>query len=217
MVRLNDYMIAGNADTPVEVIRDLSAVSVPVIRERLASNPNTPVDILEKLASDDEPLVRAAVAENAALPRNIAERLANDLHPDVRFSLAENVKVPPSLIRQLTIDENPYVANAASKTLDIILFELMLTEQNFEHEPGELARLGDLLVASSWLEEELMFASLKQALSQRIPLGQLLLRSGLIPTMVLLTALKLQSNVRRGQVALADAITHLAELRQSAA
>ena len=213
MVKLNDYMIAGSADTPIEVVRDLSILGLTVIRERLAANPNTPLEILEKLALDADPLVRSAVAENAMLSRKIAEQLFRDEHPDVRFSLAENLKTPPELIRRLTEDENPYIANVASKTLDILYFESMLTEEKFETEAGETARLGELLVASSWLGEDIVLGCVRQATSQHIPLGQVLLRTGLVVPTVLLLALKLQSKIRRGQVSLSDAIQQLRDHR----
>jgi hypothetical protein len=217
MVRLNDYMIAGNTDTPLEVIMDLSLVGVVVIRERLAANCNTPADILEKLASDGEAIVRAAVAENSSLPRSVAERLSMDEHPDVRFSLSENIKTPMDLLRRLMEDDNPYVANAASKTMDILYFESMLTEQKFECEPGEVARLGELLVTSSWLDEDMMLSCVRQATSQRVPLGQVLLRTGLVPQMIVLNALKMQSSVRRGQISVSDAVQRLAEQKLNAA
>ena len=206
MVRLNDYMIAGSADTPIEVVRDLSILGVTVIRERLAANPNTPPEIIERLAVDKEPLVRAAVAENPALTGDIAAKLCQDEHPDVRFSLAENLMTPVDLLRQLMEDDNPYVANAASKTMDIIYFESMLSEQKFEIEVGETARLGELLVSSSWLGEDIVLVCVRQATSQNVPLGQVLLRSGLVTPAVLLLALKLQSKVRRGQISLFNAI-----------
>ncbi|PWU02378.1 MAG: hypothetical protein C5B53_01765 [Candidatus Melainabacteria bacterium] len=213
MVKLNDYMIAGSADTPIEVVRDLSILGLTVIRERLAANPNTPLEILEKLALDADPLVRSAVAENAMLSRKIAEQLFRDEHPDVRFSLAENLKTPQDLIGRLTEDENPYIANVASKTLDILYFESMLTEEKFEVETGETARLGELLVASLWLGEDITLGCVRQATSQHVPLGQVLLRTGLVAPTVLLLALKLQSQIRRGQVSLSDAIQQLKDHR----
>ena len=213
MVRLNDYMIAGSADTPIEVVRDLSVLGVTAIRERLAANPNTPVEILDRLASDKEPLVRSAVAENSALTDDIAEKLSGDEHPDVKFSLAENLKTPVDLVRQLMEDENPYVANAASKTMDILFFESMLSETEFEFEAGETARLGELLVASAWLDEAIVLSCVRQATSQHLPLGQVMLRSELVTRTVLLLALKLQSKVRRGQISLFNAVEQLKESR----
>jgi hypothetical protein len=213
MVKLNDYMIAGSADTPIEVVRDLSILGLTVIRERLAANPNTPLEILEKLALDADPVVRSAVAENPTISRKIAEQLFRDEHPDVRFSLAENLKTPLDLIGRLTEDENPYIGNAAVKTLDILYFECMLTEQKFEIEAGETARLGELLVASSWLGEDIMLGCVKQASNHRVPLGQVLLRTGLVVPTVLLLALKLQSKIRRGQVSLSDAVQQLKDHR----
>ncbi len=141
----------------------------------------------------------------------IAEILCADPHPDVRFNLAENVKVAIELMQRLAEDDNPYVANAAHKTLDVLYFESMLSEQHFERQGGELARLGDLLVASAWLAEDLMITCVKQASSQCVPLGQVLLRTGLVIPEVLVNALKLQSSVRRGQISLSDAISRLAD------
>ncbi len=69
MVKLDDYLIAGNPDTPVEVMRKLCMAANSNICERLAANPNTPTDIMEKLAVNEDPFVRASLAENVALPR----------------------------------------------------------------------------------------------------------------------------------------------------
>jgi hypothetical protein len=213
MVNLDERHIAGNPDTPIEVIRRLCKADSPAVRERVASNPTTPPDMLAILAADSEAYVRVAVAENSSLPHATAVLLCDDAHPDVRLNLAGNIKISEELIRRLTQDDNPYVADAATKTLDIIAFEALLKAENFQHESGELARLGDLLVASAWLAEDLLSQSLKESSSQHIPLGQLLLRCGLVPPHVIATALKLQSSIRRGQISITAAIERLAEQR----
>ena len=214
MVNLDARLIAGNPETPIEVIRQLYTADSPAVRERVAANPTTPPDILAILAGDKEPYVRIALAENSRLPKATAEVLCDDANPDVRFNLAGNIRISADLLLRLSEDDNPYVADAATKALDIVAFEALLKAQHFQHQPGEVARLGELLVASSWLNQELLAESLKSSCEQHLPLGQLLLRWGFVPPSVLVNALKLQSSIRRGQMSLSEAIERLIEQRR---
>jgi hypothetical protein len=115
------YIVAGNPNTPKEVLAKLANDVLESIRRRVAENPRTPVTSLVAMARDPDVDVRLSVAENANTPAEILEQLANDDSVDVRYGVAENPHIPVDLLQMLTNDENPYVACRAQKTLQIVL------------------------------------------------------------------------------------------------
>ncbi len=110
-------VVAGNPNTPEQVLRQLAQDKVSVIRRHVAENPHTPSDILRHLANDSDSDVRLAVAENTNTPNETLTRLAADQNVDVRYGVAENANMPEKILLALTNDENPYVRCRALKTL----------------------------------------------------------------------------------------------------
>lgn len=113
-------VVAGNPNTPKQVLSRLSDDDISAIRRGVAENPKTPVDILRKLANDKCPEVRLAVAENPQTPQDTLSMLSEDTHVDVRFGVAENPHMPEDILLQLAQDDNPYVRCRALKTLQML-------------------------------------------------------------------------------------------------
>jgi hypothetical protein len=113
-------VVAGNPNTPKQVLTRLGEDNSESIRRAVAENPKTPVDLLRKLAFDSHPEVRLAVAENIHTPRETLSLLANDENADVRYGVAENPHMPENILVSLARDENPYVRCRALKTLQML-------------------------------------------------------------------------------------------------
>ncbi len=114
------YIVAGNPNTPKEVLAKLSTDVLESVRRRVADNPRTPVTALMQLAHDPSVDVRLSVAENPNTPAETLEQLAADDDVDVRYGVAENPHIPAEYLRRLSDDANPYVACRAQKTLAMI-------------------------------------------------------------------------------------------------
>lgn len=114
------YIVAGNPNTPKEVLAKLATDVLENIRRRVAENPRTPVSTLVQLASDPSVDVRLSVAENPNTPAEVLEQLAADDNVDVRYGVAENPYIPAHILQRLAEDDNPYVACRAQKTLQIV-------------------------------------------------------------------------------------------------
>ena len=115
------YIVAGNPNTPKEVLAKLATDTLESIRRRVAENPRTPVQSLIQMAQDPSVEVRLSVAENPNTPPEVLEQLAQDDDVDVRYGVAENPHIPAVFLQMLAEDENPYVACRAQKTLKIAL------------------------------------------------------------------------------------------------
>ncbi len=113
-------VVAGNPNTPRQVLTRLSMDESASIRRAVAINPKTPVEVLERLASDQVSEVRLAVAENPNAPENVLISLSADESVDVRYGMAENPHVPEEVLFKLTTDENPYIRCRATKTLQML-------------------------------------------------------------------------------------------------
>ena len=113
-------VVAGNPNTPKQVLARLSTDTMPNIRRRVAENPKTPVDVLMILAHDDQADVRLGVAENPNTPSEVLSILALDEDVDVRFGVAENPHMPEEILVRLSEDDNPYIRCRALKTLQIL-------------------------------------------------------------------------------------------------
>lgn len=72
----------------------------------LAGNPNTPSDLLERLASDQYLSVRGRVALNPNTPARVLRGLARDPDPDVRRWLTGNPSCPREVLISLQRDPN---------------------------------------------------------------------------------------------------------------
>ena len=113
-------VVAGNPNTPKQVLEKLAADSFSAIRRRVAENPGTPAKLLMKLATDTNSDVRLGVAENPHTPPETLTLLSKDEDSDVRYGVAENPHMPEEILIQLTEDENPYVRCRALKTLQML-------------------------------------------------------------------------------------------------
>lgn len=114
------YIVAGNPNTPKEVLARLANDTLENIRRRVAENPRTPVTVLLQMASDPNIDVRLSVAENPNTPPEVLEQLAADDNVDVRYGVAENPHIPAEILGRLAEDDNPYVACRAQKTLLLV-------------------------------------------------------------------------------------------------
>ncbi len=114
------YIVAGNPNTPAEILCRLAHDPLYSVRRRVAENPRTPVLTLVDLARDENVDVRLAVAENRNAPEHVLAELAVDEDVDVRYGLAENSCQPEEILKTLAEDENPYVACRARRTLERI-------------------------------------------------------------------------------------------------
>jgi len=113
-------VVAGNPNTPTQVLARLARDHFSVIRRHVAENPRTPPDVLRQLAQDHDMDVRLAVADNIHTPPDTLALLATDESIDVRYDLAENRHLPHQVLVDLANDENPYVRFRAIKTLQLI-------------------------------------------------------------------------------------------------
>lgn len=113
-------VVAGNPNTPRQVLTRLAEDSMPSIRQRIAENPRTPEEILVSLSKDEHSDVRLAVAENPNTPPSVLALLAEDLDCDVRYGVAENPHMPEEILLRLSEDDNPYVRCRALKTLQML-------------------------------------------------------------------------------------------------
>jgi hypothetical protein len=113
-------VVAGNPNTPTQVLARLAYDHFSVIRRHVAENPRTSPDVLRQLAKDHDMDVRLAVADNLHTPPDALSLLATDPSIDVRYDLAENRHLPHQVLVELAQDENPYVRFRAIKTLQAI-------------------------------------------------------------------------------------------------
>ena len=113
-------VVAGNPNTPKQVLAHLSEDVLPTIRRRVAENPRTTPEILTNLAKDMDCDVRLSVAENPSTPPEILSMLSCDEDVDVRFGVAENPHMPEDILLKLSEDDNPYIRCRALKTLQML-------------------------------------------------------------------------------------------------
>jgi hypothetical protein len=111
-------VVAGNPNTPRQVLQRLATDRSVVIRSAVASNPKATVDMLQVMAEDPSSEVRLAVTENTNTPWELLLKVASDPDPDVRYGVAENPHIPEDVLLSLMADENPYVAWRALRTME---------------------------------------------------------------------------------------------------
>jgi len=90
--------VAGNPNTPVEVLIKLSTDENKDVRSSVAWNRNTPVEVLIKLASDENEDVRSSVAGNPNTPVEVLIKLSNDADTKVVSALVGNPRTPDHLL-----------------------------------------------------------------------------------------------------------------------
>lgn len=113
-------VVAGNPNTPKQILMRLASEDSHDIRRSVAENPKSPVEVLRDLSRDTHVDVRLAVAENPNTPSDTLCILATDADVDVRYGVAENPHMPESILFQLSQDENPYIRCRALKTMQML-------------------------------------------------------------------------------------------------
>jgi len=117
--------VAGNSNTPVDVLRQLVSDPRSSVRQGVAFNSNTPVDVLERLASDPRSSVRQGVAFNSNTPVDVLKRLVSDPRSSVRRGVAFNSNTPADALRQLVSDPDLYVkcdvAGHSNTPVDVLI------------------------------------------------------------------------------------------------
>ncbi len=117
-------VVAGNPNTPRQVLLRLAEDANVSIRRAVAENPRTPIEVLKKLVFDPDSEVRMAVAENKNSPAEILALLARDENVDVRYGVAESPHMPEAILVALAHDDNPYVRCRSLKTLQMLAPDL---------------------------------------------------------------------------------------------
>lgn len=113
-------VVAGNPNTPRQVLLRLAGDRSTLIRCAVAANPKSPPELLKILSQDRSSEVRLAVAENTNTPWDVLTDVAHDSDADVRYGLAENPYMPGDILLSLVQDDNPYVVSRALKTLEML-------------------------------------------------------------------------------------------------
>ena len=70
--------VAGNPNTPADVLTELAKDSDCDVRSNAAGNPNTPVDVLTELAKDSDWCVRSYAACNPKLKEVLTDKNKSD-------------------------------------------------------------------------------------------------------------------------------------------
>ena len=209
MVEIRDYIKAGDPKLEPAQLWRLYLQDSPRVRLRLAENPACPQDLLEKLVEDANGEVRAAVARNPNCGESLVARLVEDEDINVRLELAHEINLPLHLLERLKEDDNPYVRDIAEGTLDIMSLEEQLKEMSLVCEPAHVARVGRLFIDADLISEEDLEICLTMSQLQEIPIGQILIRQKHFAPNLVLYALRMQTQVRTGNVSLAEAVTKL--------
>ena len=135
---MDNYLIAKNFNTPVDVLIKLSTDKDSNVRRGVARNPNTPIDILEKLSSDKESDVRGGVAQNLNTPVDILVQLSTDEDSWVRMYVAQNRHTPVDVLVKLSTDGDSwvrrYVARNPNTPVDILV--QLSTDKNSDVQKG---------------------------------------------------------------------------------
>lgn len=109
----NEYVlsdVAWHRDTPVPLLRKiLDKNDTYLIWGSLAGNPNTPVDILERLAQKKNRHTNITLSRNPHTPLPILKVLAKSHDYFVRGTVARNPAIDTELMLQLAKDENDKV------------------------------------------------------------------------------------------------------------
>ncbi len=207
MAVYENYIRAGNPETPVDELRTLLKDGDSSVRRRLAENPRTPEDVLVELAQDENPDVRCAVADHEGAPRTVLEKLAHDENVQVRYAVAGQYTLPVDLLEELSAsDDNPYVRDHARRSLEGIFLEQALKEAGFVPNSGAKERLGDLLIDAGVLTNEQVQELLRIAKERQMPLGHALVESRSVTRSVVIAALKAQYAVRDGHLSHQEAL-----------
>jgi hypothetical protein len=114
------YIVAGNPNTPQNVLDFLSKTGDKQICRRIAENSRTHPSTLSRLARHEAAEVRIAVCENIHTPGGTLLQLTADSNPDVRYAMADCSSMPQTVLQVLSNDENPYVSARARASLQTL-------------------------------------------------------------------------------------------------
>lgn len=117
---LEQYIIAGSADTSPEKLKVLAEHFCDKIRMRVAENPATPPELLWSLAHDANHDVRVAAGCNPAADESVLNLLVRDADIIVRHGMAQSIDTPRTLLEVLAEDDNGWVRGEALKSLEIL-------------------------------------------------------------------------------------------------
>ncbi|MDZ4836228.1 MAG: hypothetical protein SGJ27_20815 [Candidatus Melainabacteria bacterium] len=112
-----DYLLAGNPNTPPNVLEQLAMDKDKRVRLHIAENINTPQAVLERLADDLDSEVVAAVASHPSISRDLRSALVLHDNIGVRYEIAQNPLARASVLFMLVEDENAYVKERALETI----------------------------------------------------------------------------------------------------
>ncbi|MEA5474278.1 HEAT repeat domain-containing protein [Synechococcus sp. CCY9201] len=96
--------VAGNSQTPVELLTLLAKDKDENVRQAVAWNSQTPAELLTLLAKDKNEDVRSAVAQNSQTPTELLTLLAKDKNEDVRWAVAGNRQTAAEVLTLLAKD-----------------------------------------------------------------------------------------------------------------
>ena len=149
--------VAGNRNTPSEVLRSLAKESNWSIRETLmrnpssppdvltylfrnhcdvdleralARNPHAPSDLLAEMSCSSMYATRSAVASNRGIDFFVLRQLACDSHMSVRQSAASNPRMTEDLLHHLATDKEYLVREAVAKNENTSIEDLSLLSQD---------------------------------------------------------------------------------------
>lgn len=107
--------VAGDPDTPTEVLLGYARSKASFIREAVAGNPKTPEAVLANLVRDPHKEVRAAVAGHDKTPAEALAVLVRDPSKRVRAAVAGNPRTPGPALSELSTESDQVVAEALAK------------------------------------------------------------------------------------------------------
>ena len=105
--------VAYNSNTPPEALIAMSTNSDEYTRHYVARNPSTPPEVLIELAKDSDAYVRWGCALNTRTPPEALIAMAKDSDADVRHCVATNPSTPPETLIALSKDTVLYVRTFA--------------------------------------------------------------------------------------------------------
>ncbi len=109
--------LAGNPNTPRDILERIAKDGDRVTAQGLAANPNTPLPVLAGLAASPEQFVRWGLARNPAIDAAIMARLAADPDETVRFYLSLNPAATTGVLDTLARDPSERVRRYAAQQL----------------------------------------------------------------------------------------------------
>jgi hypothetical protein len=107
--------VAGNLNTPVDVLVKLADDTETYVINDLVGNPKLPREILFKLADSDDKYNRLGVATNESTPPELLSKLANDEESSVKEQVAKNPRTPIEALLKLANDKDFYVHSKAKR------------------------------------------------------------------------------------------------------